>query len=169
MPRIKFGGVIRVCQYIPRLSLACIYNTPNLIGGGLSLAGTLARIAQLVERRALGRKVLGSNHWVVTLSCGSLSMPRCKTGTRPWLGKSVSSECRRWWIHPSFETHGQSQPKSETKSTSGSTKWWLVIGKFLKKITSNRSHFYLYSILYMQPTHRCPERSLPAILWTFQL
>ena len=33
------------------------------------------------------------------------------------------AECGRLWIHPGFETHGQSQPKSETKSTSGSSKW----------------------------------------------
>ena len=30
-------------------------------------------------------------------------------------------ECRRWCIHPGFKTHGQSQPKSETESTCGST------------------------------------------------
>ena len=38
-----------------------------------------------------------------------------------------------WWIHLDFETHKQGQPKSETESTSGSTKWWLVTAKFFLK------------------------------------
>ena len=32
-------------------------------------------------------------------------------------------ECRPWCIHPGFKIHGQSQPKSETENTSGSTKY----------------------------------------------
>ena len=39
----------------------------------------------------------------------------------------------RWWIHPGFETHGQSQLKSGTESTSGSTKWWLAPQNLFKK------------------------------------
>ena len=38
-------------------------------------------------------------------------------------------ECKWWCIHPGFKTHGQSQPKSETESTSGSTKWWHCYAK----------------------------------------
>ena len=49
-------------------------------------------ITQLVERRALGYKVMGSNLPVVPevtlggLSSGSFTIPRCKTGTRSWSG-----------------------------------------------------------------------------------
>ena len=32
-------------------------------------------------------------------------------------------ECRQWYSHPGFTTHGQSQLKSEIEGTSGSTKW----------------------------------------------
>ena len=42
---------------------------------------------------------------------------------------------RRWWcIHPGFKTQVQSQPKSETESTSGSTKWRLCHRKIKKYI-----------------------------------
>ena len=37
------------------------------------------------------------------------------------------SEEGRWWcIQPGFKTHRQSQLRSKTDSTNGSTKWWLV-------------------------------------------
>ena len=35
----------------------------------------------------------------------------------------VRAECRQWCIYPGIEIHGQRQPKSETESTNGSTKW----------------------------------------------
>ena len=54
-----------------------------------------AGIAQLVERRALGREVVGSNLPLavpeMTLSShasGRLTIPRCKIGTRPQPGNS---------------------------------------------------------------------------------
>ena len=72
-------------------------------------------------------------------SSGSLTLPRCKIGTRSWPGNSevdfedhyvqARAEFRQWWIHSGFDTHGQSQPKSETECTSGSTKWWLITAK----------------------------------------
>ena len=32
-------------------------------------------------------------------------------------------EHRQWCIHPGCKAHGQSQPKSKTEGTNGSTKW----------------------------------------------
>ena len=66
-------------------------------------------------------------------SSGSLTIPRCNTGTRSWHGQSLLSlrihyaqvtECRQWRIHPGFKTHEWSQLRSKTKSISGSTIWW---------------------------------------------
>ena len=45
-------------------------------------------------------------------------------------------EHRLWCINPGFKTHGQSQPKSKTENTSGSTK--TVIGNFFF-LNKNRS------------------------------
>ena len=45
-----------------------------------------------MERRGLGREVLGLNPASACTpgshSSGSLTIPRCKIGTRPWPGKS---------------------------------------------------------------------------------
>ena len=41
-------------------------------------------------------------------------------------------ECRQWCIHPGFKTHGQSQLKSETENTSGSTNGDIVTTLFFK-------------------------------------
>ena len=43
------------------------------------------------------------------------------------------------WIHPDFETHGQSHPKFETEGTNGPTKWTSVQQKLQKKQNKNMS------------------------------
>ena len=62
-----------------------------------------------------------------------------KTGVAPdvTLSFTTSKQVCRWENHPGFETHGQSQPKSKTESTSSSTKWWPVTAN-LKKKSSDR-------------------------------
>ena len=44
----------------------------------------------------------------------------------------ATKEYVRRLIHPDFETHGQSHPKSETEGTSGPTKWTSVREKLKK-------------------------------------
>ena len=65
---------------------------------------------------------------------------RCKIGTKPRPGQLELTprvhyeQARVECIRPGFKTHGQSQPKSETESTSGSTKGdFVTANKFLKK------------------------------------
>ena len=67
-------------------------------------------------------------HWVVTPVVASLYQgiklgPGLGLEIQSWLwGSLCASKSRQWWIHLGFKTHGQSQPKSEIESTSGSTK-----------------------------------------------
>ena len=101
--------------------------------------GSPVVIAQWLERRALGREVVGSNLPAVsevTLSghpSGSLTIPRGKIGSRPRPGNSeltpriIMSKREQNAGDDGFtlalKVMGQSQPKSKTESTSGPTKW----------------------------------------------
>ena len=84
-------------------------------------------------------------------SSSSLTIPRCKIGTglgleiQSWLwGSFCTSKSRQWWLHPDFETHRQSQPKSETESANSSTKWWLVTAKIKKKRLNSNCHHCIF-------------------------
>ena len=84
-------------------------------------------LASNLPLAAVPEATLGSH------SSSSLTIPRCKIGTRPWPGKirvdseytlcANDRESRQWCIHPGFKTHGWSQLKCKTESTSGFTKW----------------------------------------------
>ena len=110
----------------------CIKCTIDNLAWDKSKRKAPAGIAQLVERGAFDQEVLGSILLFAVLgshSSGSLTIPRCLVDSEDHY-EQVRAECRQQWIHPGFETHGQSQPKSKTESTSGSTKWWLVTATF---------------------------------------
>ena len=58
------------------------------------------------------------NHWAVTLTPyqGVKLGSGTGLGIQSWLrGSLCTSESRWWWIHPGFETHKQSQPKSKQR------------------------------------------------------